>query len=97
MKFFTFRIRNAEYRQLLDQTNDDDNNIDAFDQRNIQMHGHRQRMIRRENVLEAQIQIGDTLQAIALRYNCTVGVFVSLKFPSKYIMWNVRKCQINKH
>lgn len=33
--------------------------------------GHRPR---RENVLEAQIQSGDTLQAIALRYNCTVGI-----------------------
>lgn len=60
------RIRNAEYREFLDQNIDDD-----YDYRDIQM--HRQRKPRHENVLEAQIQPGDTLQAIALRYNCTVS------------------------
>lgn len=71
------RIRNAEYRQLLEQTNDDENNADAYEHRQIQMQNQRQRAIRRENVLEAQIQPGDTLQAIALRYNCTVNTFWS--------------------
>lgn len=38
----------------------------------------RQRRQRQENTLEAQIQPGDTLQAIALRYNCTVSVVLFL-------------------
>lgn len=59
-------MRNAEYRELLEQ-----NDADDYDQRNIQLQ-NQQRKLRRENVLEAQIQPGDTLQAIALRYNCTV-------------------------
>lgn len=60
-------MRNAEYRELLDQSDATD---DINDNRNIQL--QRQRRIRQENVLEAQIQPNDTLQAIALRYNCTV-------------------------
>ena len=59
-------MRNAEYRELLEQ-----NDTDDCEQRNIQLQNQRRR-IRQENVLEAQIQPGDTLQAIALRYNCTV-------------------------
>lgn len=59
-------MRNAEYRELLEQ-----NDTDDYEQRNIQLQNQRRR-IRQENVLEAQIQPGDTLQAIALRYNCTV-------------------------
>lgn len=65
-----FRVRNAEYRELLEQNDADDN-----DQRNIQLQNQRHR-IRQENVLEAQIQPGDTLQAIALRYNCTVSSII---------------------
>lgn len=64
-------MRNAEYRELFEQT-DDIGGVDDFDQRNIQL--QRQRKLRQENVLEAQIQPGDTLQAIALRYNCTVNI-----------------------
>lgn len=30
----------------------------------------------KRNVLEAQIQEGDTLQAIAIRYNCSVSSFI---------------------
>lgn len=60
-------MRNAEYRELLDQ-----NDADDHDHRNIQLQNQR-RKVRQENVLEAQIQPGDTLQAIALRYNCTVS------------------------
>lgn len=66
--FFWIRVRNAEYRELLEQNDA----IDDYDQKTIQM--QRQRRIRQENTLEAQIQSGDTLQAIALRYNCTVSV-----------------------
>lgn len=62
-------MRNAEYRELLEQNDA----IDDHDQRAIQLQRQRQR-IRQENTLEAQIQPGDTLQAIALRYNCTVSV-----------------------
>lgn len=65
------RIRNAEYRELLDHTNDD-----YYDGKYVPM--QRQRRIRQENVLEAQIQPGDTLQAIALRYNCTVSILSSV-------------------
>lgn len=62
------RVRNAEYRELLDQNDASDD----YDQKSIQL--QRQRRLRQENTLEAQIQPGDTLQAIALRYNCTVSV-----------------------
>lgn len=64
------RLRNAEYRELLEQNDATD---DSDHHRNIQLQNQRQRRIRQENVLEAQIQSGDTLQAIALRYNCTVS------------------------
>lgn len=67
--FHLNRVRNAEYRELLEQNDA----IDDHDQRAIQLQRQRQR-IRQENTLEAQIQPGDTLQAIALRYNCTVSV-----------------------
>lgn len=70
-----YRVRNAEYRELLDNNDA----IDTDDQRQIQM--QRQRRIRQENTLEAQIQPGDTLQAIALRYNCTVST-IRNGFPS---------------
>lgn len=75
---FHFSARTAEYRELLEQNDGtlDDND----DQRSIQMQNQqRQRRQRQENTLEAQIQPGDTLQAIALRYNCTVSVFISEK------------------
>lgn len=56
-----YRIRERQPFEF----DDDDNDV-----RNIAMQSQR---IRRDNVLEAQIQEGDTLQAVALRYNCTVG------------------------
>lgn len=66
-------VRNAEYRELLEQN--DGTHDENDDQRNIQMQiQQRQRRQRQENTLEAQIQSGDTLQAIALRYNCTVSI-----------------------
>lgn len=51
----------VDYKEILDYSDDTD--------QNIPMNSH---SIRKENVLEAQIQSGDTLQAIALRFNCTV-------------------------
>lgn len=84
-------MRNAEYRELLEQ-----NDTDDYDQRNIQLQNQRRR-IRQENVLEAQIQPGDTLQAIALRYNCTVCPNVSLssiniEWPNVYqTKWLLKK------
>lgn len=66
--FILCRVRNAEYRELLDQSDATD---DYDHHKNIQL--QRQRRIRQENMLEAQIQPNDTLQAIALRYNCTVS------------------------
>lgn len=73
-------MRNAEYRELLDQ-----NDTDDYEQRNIQLQNQRRR-VRQENVLEAQIQPGDTLQAIALRYNCTVcpNAFNSINFEFRW-------------
>lgn len=71
-------VRNAEYRELLEQN--DGIHDENDDQRNIQMQiQQRQRRQRQENTLEAQIQPGDTLQAIALRYNCTVSVLCKKK------------------
>lgn len=68
----TFRIKNQtsdiEYRDLSNGYNDDDDRGGILMQQN-----HRPR---REHVLEAQIQEGDTLQAIALRFNCTVSMCV---------------------
>lgn len=70
---FLCRVRNAKYRELLDQSDATD---DYDHHKNIQL--QRQRRIRQENVLEAQIQPNDTLQAIALRYNCTVSQNVAI-------------------
>lgn len=73
-----YSVRNAEYRELLEQN--DGIHDENDDQRNIQMQiQQRQRRQRQENTLEAQIQPGDTLQAIALRYNCTVSFNNRLK------------------
>ncbi|XP_055311042.1 lysM and putative peptidoglycan-binding domain-containing protein 4 [Sitodiplosis mosellana] len=79
------RVRNAEYRELLEQ-----NDADDYDQRNIQLQNQR-RKIRQENVLEAQIQPGDTLQAIALRYNCTISDLKRLNKIEKEIEIHARK------
>ncbi|XP_031629637.1 uncharacterized protein LOC116344912 [Contarinia nasturtii] len=79
------RVRNAEYRELLEQ-----NDADDYDQRNIQLQ-NQQRKLRRENVLEAQIQPGDTLQAIALRYNCTISDLKRLNKIEKEIEIHARK------
>lgn len=65
-----------ENSELLEQND----GTDEFDQQSIQMQNQRQHRRRYENVLEAQIQPGDTLQAIALRYNCTVSTIV---------VWNI--------
>lgn len=69
MFFFFYRIKNQnsdiEYKEISNSFSDDTN-------RGFPMQNHRPR---REHVLEAQIQDGDTLQAIALRFNCTVGFF----------------------
>lgn len=73
---YCFRIRNNEYRELLEQNNDGSGS--EYEQRNILL--QRQRRMRHENVLEAQIQPGDTLQALALRYNCTVSVKICIHF-----------------
>ena len=35
--------------------------------------------LKNKNILEAQIQDGDTLQAIALRYDCSVSTFIRCK------------------
>lgn len=76
--FTIYSVRNAEYRELLEQNDGIHDGND--DQRDIQMQiQQRQRRQRQDNTLEAQIQPGDTLQAIALRYNCTVCVNNRLK------------------
>lgn len=68
--FIIRRVRNAEYSELVEQNDVDDD----LDHRSIQMQNQRNHRRRFENVLEAQIQPGDTLQAISLRYNCTVSI-----------------------
>lgn len=51
----------------------------------IQLH----KMKPQEHFIEAQVQEGDTLQAIALRFYCSVSTFISNhyqhSFPKKYI------------
>lgn len=75
------RIKTA---QIYDDYRDVQTEVDTEDiDRSIPLQTQR---IRRENVLEAQIQEGDTLQAIALRYNCTVIAHISA-FP---IMHSIR-------
>lgn len=74
-------VRNAEYRELLEQNDGTHDGND--DQRNIQMQIQQRQRRRQENTLEAQIQSGDTLQAIALRYNCTVSICFSVFFIIK--------------
>lgn len=93
------RARNAEYRELLEQN--DGIHDENDDQRNIQMQiQQRQRRQRQENTLEAQIQPGDTLQAIALRYNCTISDLKRLNKIEKEIEIHARKTikvPINAH
>lgn len=80
-----YRIRNAEFRERLEH------NADDFNQQDIGLQRQRQRP---ENVLQAQILPGDTLQALALRYNCTVrfGQYFVQCFCHNFEILHIRIC-----
>lgn len=62
---------------------------DGDDQSEIQLH----RMKPQEHFIEAQIQEGDTLQAIALRFYCSVSLFlcadISISCPQSNHVRNI--------
>lgn len=64
---FVFRNRNHTYFRVSDHSNDYEDTTTYPLQPTINTQTN-------FNILEAQIQEGDTLQAIALRFNCTVSL-----------------------
>lgn len=48
----------------------------------IQLH----KMKPQEHFIEAQVQEGDTLQAIALRFYCSVSIFLSNLYKHRYLV-----------
>lgn len=69
---FCFRNRNHTYFRVSDYSNDYEDSSTYPLQPTINTQTN-------FNILEAQIQEGDTLQAIALRFNCTVSLYCNHK------------------